>query len=97
MLGAVEYQYSSINAHCGYDVWILWLVSCLVDFSRMIYLLLDVHLDSRLFSTRGWVAITTNLSTFLIIVMWIRCNVLWELDVCDLEIVWCAIRCMGTD
>ena len=83
VLCAIKHQNSSINAHCGNDVRILWLVSSLVNLSWMINLLLDVHFDGSLFSRAG-VAVATNLSALFIVIMWVGCNVLWEFNICDL-------------
>ena len=90
MLRTVKDQNPSSRSHCGNDVWILWLVSRLVDLSRVINLLLNVHFDCGLFPV-GRVSIATNFASLLIIIVRIRGDVLRDLDVCDLEVVLCVV------
>lgn len=75
MLCAIEDQDSSIHAHGSDDVGVLRLVSCLVHLARMVYLLLDIHLDSSLFAI-GRATIATYLSSLLVIIMWVGGDVL---------------------
>ena len=96
VLGTIEDQYSSINAHCGYNIRILRLVSRLIDLSGVIYFLFNVHFDGSLFA--GWrISITTNFSTIFIIVIGIGVDIFRDFDVGNLSVVLCAVSSMGAN
>ena len=92
VLGSVEDEDTPINAHGGYDVGVLGLVSGLVDLSRVIYLLLDVHLNRSLFARRG-ISISTDFAAIFVVGARVRGDVLWDLDVRDLQVV---LRAVGS-
>lgn len=94
MLGSVEYCDLAVDAHGRDDVGVLWLVSSLVDFALMVDLLLDGEFDSRSVSR---IAITSYFTLLLVIILLVRNNRLWELDVCDLQIIWRVTRCVCTN
>lgn len=96
MLGAVENQYSSINAHGGYNIRVLRLVSRLVDLARVIYPLFNIELNRRLLA-RCRIAITANFSALLVIVKGVRGRVLWQLDLGDLQVVLRTVGSMSTN
>lgn len=50
MLRAVEDENSSTRGHGSNNIWVLWLISRLVDLSWVINLLLNVHFDRSLVS-----------------------------------------------
>jgi len=89
MLGAIEDQCPTINTHGCNDIWILWLISGLVDLSRMINPLVDGHLDASSFSIR--VSITSNFFALLIVVVGIGGDIVWKLDGCDFQVVWLVV------
>lgn len=96
MLGPVEHQHLPVNAHRGDYIGVLRLVSRLVDFAGVVNLLLDGHLDRRrLAGSRAPMA--SNLALFFVIVALVGCNVLGQLDICDLEVIRCVVRRMRAD
>lgn len=90
VFGPVKDENFAIDTHCCDDVWVLRLISSFVDFAGMINLLHYGHLNGWRVARRR-VAVATNLSSFIIIVPLIRCNVLRKLDICDLEVIRCII------
>lgn len=91
MLGAIEYKDSPIYAHGSYNIWVLRLVSSLIDLSRVVYPLFDIQFDCGLFA-RWYIPITSNLSAILVKPVGFGREVLWDVDICDLNVVLRAIR-----
>lgn len=52
VLGSIKNQYFAVNAHRCNNIWVLRLVSCFVDLSRVVDLLFDRHLDGRRLARR---------------------------------------------
>lgn len=90
MLGTVEDENSSIDTHSGYDIRVLGLVSSLVDLSRVVYLLLDMHFNRSLL-VRCRITKATNLSGIFIKAVGVWADVLWDLNIRDLKVVLCAV------
>lgn len=86
MLGAIKDKDLSIDAHCGDDVGILWLISSLVDFSGMVNLLFNGHLDRSLLAIRR-TAVATDFSPLLVVIVRVCCDILWQFNIGDLEVV----------
>ena len=86
MLGTIEDKNLSINAHRCNNIGVLWLISSLVDFSRVVDLLLNGHLDCGLLAIRR-VAVATNLSSLLVVVMRVCCDILWQFNIGNLEVI----------
>lgn len=68
MFGPVKDHDLSTNTHGSYNVWVLWLVSSLVDLALVIDLLLDGEFDSRRLSR----SIATNFAILFVVVALIR-------------------------
>lgn len=95
VLGAVENQDPAVNCECSNDVWVLRLVSGLVDLAGVIDLLRDLESDDgRLPSST---AIATNLATLFVIVGRVRRCGFRNLEFRNLEVVGLAFGCVGTD
>lgn len=85
----------TVHAHCCDDVWVLRLVSSLVDFSWMIYLLHYGHFD-RWRVARRRIAVATNFSSLIIVVSLIRGDILRKFNVSNLKVIRCIVGCMGS-
>lgn len=90
MLGAIEYEDSTLYRECGDNVWVLRLIPSLVDFAGMVNLLDDIKFDNwrRGSRSRRLVTVTANLTAFLIMVVGIRLGHLGNVNFDDLNIVW---------
>ena len=83
MFCAVENEHSSINAHSGYNIWVLGLVSSFVDLSRMVNFLFNMHFNRSLFTRRS-IPIAANFSAVFIISVGTRSDILRDFNVRDL-------------
>lgn len=95
MLGSIKDQGPTINTHGCDNVWVLGLVSGLVNLSRVINLLVDGHFDASAFTVG--VAITSNFLAVLVVLIGIGRDVVWKLDACNFEVVWLAFRSVRTN
>jgi hypothetical protein len=82
VLRSVEDENLAIHTKSGDDVGVLRLISSLVDFSGMLDLLNNLALDS---SDITRLAVATNLTSLLIIVLGIGRHSLWNLNIGNLE------------
>ena len=82
MLCAVENEKLAIDTESGDDVRVLRLVTGLVDLTRVCNLVHDVALDG---CDLAGLAVATDLTTVLIVVIWVWCYRLRNLYVCDLQ------------
>jgi hypothetical protein len=94
MLGLIPNQNSAISAHGCNDIWILRLVSSLVDFAWMGDLLnyVEFHLNGIVTLSS---AIPPNLARLLIVIFGIRLNGVWQLDIGYLKIVGLVVGGVG--
>lgn len=84
MLCTVKDEDLAVNAERGNNVGILRLVAGLVDLTRVFDLLYNVTLDGGSVSS---LAVAANLTTILIVVVWVGRSGLGYLDIGDLHIV----------
>lgn len=84
MLCTIKDQDFSINTKRGDNVWVLGLIACLVDFTRVFDLLDDLKLQSRRIAS---LAISANLATLLVVVGGVCARRLGYLDISNLEVV----------
>ena len=90
VLGAVPDHSAAVGAHGGHHVRVLRLVARLVDLARVVDLLHDRQLDlhgRRLLRARRPAAVASNFFALLIVVGRVRCDGVWDLDLCELEVV----------
>lgn len=94
MFGAIKDENLSIDAHRSNNIRVLWLISSLVDLSGVIDLLFNGHLDRGLLAIRR-ISVATDLPSLLIIVVGTCCDILWQFNVGNLEIILCIVGGMG--
>lgn len=94
VLGAIEDQNPAVHGKGGDDVWVLRLVSCLVDLARMVDLLRDLERDDWGLAAS---AVTTNLACILVVILGVGSAHLGDLDLGDLDIVGLPLGRVGSD
>src|SRR5687767_7630356 len=94
MFCTVKNEKPSVNADCSNDIRILRLVTSFVHFAWMLDLVHNIALDGG--NVTG-LSVATDLSTILIIVLWVWCHMLRNLHICDLQEIRAVIRSMGTE
>lgn len=96
MFRPIPDHHSPICAHSRNDVGILRLIPGLVHFAFMVNLLNNIELDFHLAFFRSS-AIAANLASLFIIVLGIRCIVVRQLYMGNLQVVLSVTGSMGTD
>lgn len=91
VLRPIKDQDPSIYRKSSDDVGILWLVSSLVDLSRVVNLLRDVEANGRRLARGGLASVAADLASILVVVVGVGSNCLGDLDLGNLEVVWLAL------
>jgi hypothetical protein len=94
MLCPIKDENSTINTKRSNDVWILRLIAGLVDFPGVLDSLYDVAFKG---GNIACLSIASNLASFLVIVVGVRCYSFGYLDIGDLEKVGTIVRSMGSE
>jgi hypothetical protein len=88
VLGAVKDENFAIDAKGSNNVGVLWLIAGLVHFSGVFNLVHNVAFDG---CDIAGLSIPADFTTFLIIVIRVRGNGLWDLHIGNLEVVGAVI------
>lgn len=94
VLRPVKDENSTIDTKRGDDVWVLRLIASLVDFARMLNLLYDVALEG---GNLACLSIASNLASFFIVVVRVRCHGFGNLDIGDLKEVGTIVGRVGSE
>lgn len=86
----------AVGAHGSDNVWILWLIAGLVDFTLVINLLHNVELDFHGRLLRA-AAIPSDLPALFIVVLWIGSRWIGKLDMSNLQIILRIARSVCAD